>query len=119
MKTIVYSNLAKYNKEFNLFNADVVPKTSIRIYGHKSNGFSAPVKIFDKTFRIGDVAKHGCYNLTYTGKIVAITPKTVVVERSDIGRCNRRFSIEDFIIQNYNFDLAEIDRRNSDTMQRI
>lgn len=61
-------------------SADVEPGVSIRIYGTYPNHVGGP-KPFDKTFRLGDRCEYDSYNLKYTGSIVSIGPKTVVVRR--------------------------------------
>lgn len=96
------------------FNADVDPKIAIRIFGIFINRV-APIH-FDQTFRIGDEVEHGSYNLVYTGKIMAIGPKTVTV--NDFGK-SVRMDLYDFINRNFDFDLEKVRKQNADTMMCI
>ena len=60
-------------------SADVEPGVSIRIYGEYPNHVDGP-KPFDQTFRLSDSCEYDSYNLKYTGTIVGIGPKSVVVD---------------------------------------
>lgn len=71
------------------------------------------------SFEVGDEAEHGSYNLIYTGKIVSITPKTVTVERKDIGCGNRRLKWNEFAWRNHDFDAAKVASYNSNEMMYI
>lgn len=99
------------------FNAEVVPGVSIRIFGVFTNRH-VPV-IFNKTFKIGDEVEHGSYNLIYTGKVIAIGPNSVTVERSDIGNKPMRMDLCAFIGRNWDFDAAKITRHNAEESQCI
>lgn len=48
-------------------------------------------------FKIGDIAEYDYYTLSYTGKIVSITEKTVTILLKNKTK-NRRFKIEDFAL---------------------
>ena len=56
----------------------------------------------EATYRVGDLAEFDSYNLSYLGRIVSITEKTVVIdtERSYESK-TRRLSVYDFCWRNY------------------
>lgn len=58
------------------------------------------------TLRIGGDAVYGSYNLTYTGKIISITDKTVTIDTGMNER--RRISLGDFCDRNWDFDAEKI-----------
>lgn len=88
-------------------SADIEPGVSIRIYGTYHDGDPKP---FDKTFRLGDSCEYDSYNLKYTGVIVSIGPKTVVV---DDNGTRRRLTLYDFTWRNWDFDAAAIADHNA------
>lgn len=53
----------------------------------------------DITCRIGDLAEYHSYNLSYIGRIVSITDKTVTIKDSDE---TRRLKLDEFCWRNYN-----------------
>ena len=65
-------------------------------------------------FKIGDSAVYDSYNLTYTGTIEAIGPKTVTI-RNTFGKLTR-LSIYEFNWRNKDFDAAKIFDRNAEMM---
>lgn len=74
--------------------------------------------LYVNVFHVGDVATYGGYNLTYMGRITAITAKTVSVV-AYAGTCNEkthRLSIERFEQMNWDFDAAEASERNANWM---
>ncbi len=95
-----------------VMNADIERGQSIRIHGFRNR------KPYDKTFVIGDTAEYGSYNLSYTGKIVSITEKTVTIEEPYNYNPPRRhrLKLREFSWRNYDFDAAETARRNSEAM---
>ena len=95
-------------------NAEIVPGSSIRLHGIDRLRSIEPTP-YDRTFKIGDQAEHGSYNMSYYGPIVAITAKSVTI-RSDVDGRNRRLSLAEFSRRNWNFDLSAAQRRNSDWM---
>ncbi len=74
---------------------------------------------FDLTFRVGDTAVYGSYNLTYTGRITSIGPKTVTVQHYEGSREVTRLSLVKFISRNWNFDRARIERENAIESQAL
>lgn len=97
--------------------ADIVRGKSIRIYGCEYAGTSHE-RPFDHTFEMGGVAVYGGYNLTYTGTVVSITEKTVIIEEEHSSR-RHNMDLAKFLSWNRHFNLAEISARNADTMQHI
>lgn len=95
--------------------AIVMPGYYIRIYGQEWNHRNAPVD-FDRTFNIGDTVEYDSYNLKYTGKILAIGPQTITIERKDTGRSPCRLSIYSFSLRNWDFDAQKIAKDNFETM---
>jgi len=72
--------------------------------------------IVTKTFRIGDRAEVGSYNLIYTGIVRKITAKTITIVEHE-GTSNEkvyRMSIYNFAWRNWDFDAAEAAKRNAD-----
>jgi len=94
---------------YTTFTVETVKNKSITVTreGHEPN-----------TFLIGDAAEYDSWNLSYYGEIVSITDKTVTINPR-YGERKRRLSLESFAWRNYNFDLDETVRQNSDTMNYI
>ena len=80
----------------------------------KLDGHGAPSQ--PRTFRVGDTAIEGAYNMTYLGKITHIGPKTVTVVG---GHKTRRFDHGRFAVGHWNFDLATVLGDNATTLQHI
>lgn len=95
--------------------AQVTPGEMIRLFGTTTYHVT-DIAHHDRTFKVGDIAVYGGYNLVYTGLIVAITPKTVTIESHGT---KHRLSLEKFEWQNYNFDEEETQKQNAATMQHI
>ena len=118
-----------------IYNADVEPRQSIRLYGEcqdrcryikqvDANGVTtyhqeSYAQPFDLTFRVGDRAVYGSYNLTYTGKIVAIGPKTVTIDAHGTGERQHRLSLYDFAWRNWDYNAEKIAHDNSVEMECI
>ena len=111
-----------------IYHADIIPGESIRLWGWNSNNQRAshnPVngryrpfwKWFSHTFRLGDWAEYDSYNFNYTGKIVAIGPKSVTIEGD--GARKHRLTLYEFAWRNWDLDLDRIAKNNSDTAQCI
>jgi hypothetical protein len=92
-------------------NADIEPKKSIRLYGFEKN-YVRPHD-YDITFKVGDTAIYGSYNLVYTGEIIAIGEKTVKI-REDRGTKVHSLDIATFSDKNRGYDAEKIFKRNSE-----
>jgi hypothetical protein len=100
-------------------HADVIVGVSIRLHGVDPSKYEP--RPHDITFRVGDTAVHGSYNLIYTGTIVAIGKATVTIEE-EVGSSQRqrhRLNLFDFNFRNHDFNRAEIARHNDDTLRCI
>lgn len=62
-------------------------------------------------FMIGDIAEYDSYNLSYLGKIVGITEKTISI-LPEVGGTKRMLKIGDFCNRNYNFNLEKVKADN-------
>lgn len=98
--------------EFHIYNAEVIPGESIRIFGTDSNNAEYKPVPFDITFRVGDLVVYDSYNFEYLGKILQISPKTILIDASGTGRGNTRLNLWRFSWYNHDFDLEEIRDRN-------
>lgn len=74
---------------------------------------------FDLTFKVGDLAEHDSYNLTYTGRIKSITAKTVSIVDDCIDSRVRRLSLYQFAWRNWDFNAAKVAKDNADMMQTL
>ncbi len=93
-------------------HVDIVPRQSIRLYGHDWTGNRQEKMPYDITFKIGDKAEYNSYNLHYVGVIEGISEKRVRI-RDDCGRIHQ-LEIADFSWRNRNFDLAKLEKTNSE-----
>ena len=101
--------------------AEVVKGKSIRLFGAKRRpapGEKAGAVLYENKFEIGDTVEYDSFNLSYTGKIVSITAKTVTIQ-PPLNDKKRRLKIDTFQWRNWNFDAAETARKNSETMMYI
>jgi hypothetical protein len=94
-------------------NAEVTVGESIRIWGEMSK------RPYEQTFKVGDVAVYGSYNLIYTGTIVSIGAKTVAVRHYEGDTTVTQMDINTFCNRNWDYDAARIADRNADTMMYI
>jgi hypothetical protein len=99
-----------------VYNVEIEKGKSIRIFGIATN--RREPKPYDKTFKIGDWAEYGSYNLRYIGQIVSIGEKTVTIQHEH-GTERSRLKIAEFCWRNYDFDLEEVRRHNSNELQYI
>lgn len=102
------------NMRGHAYHADVLPKKSIRLHGFEHNHVSPHA--YDITFKVGDVAVYGGYNLTYTGTIVSIGEKTVKIAHD--GR-STVLKFDDFAFWNRDFDAKRIAKENSEELMCI
>jgi hypothetical protein len=70
------------------------------------------VIVSDVTFKVGDTAEWGSYNLRYLGTIVSITPRSVVIDRGPCYSQKVRLKHEQFAWRNEGFDLEKVRREN-------
>lgn len=69
------------------------------------------------TYRVGDEAVYDSYNLSYTGTIMSISPKTITVQKSHSTRTTR-MTHDKFV--NYNDQpMSEVYARNAETSRFI
>ncbi len=101
-----------------IYCAEITPKKSVRIYGVYGNTLKDGGIKFDKTFKLGDIAVYDSYNLTYTGEIVGIGPKSVSI-RPYPNSGAKRLDLNTFCWRNWNLDLEKIAYQNSETMMTI
>ncbi len=66
------------------------------------------------TLNVNDCAEYDSFNLSYIGKITAITEKTVTIQ-PDYGERSRRLILSDFCNRNWDFDLEKKNKENSQT----
>jgi hypothetical protein len=97
----------------------------IRVEGKGKNAKLDVLKMNDTTkqveycqsFKVGDTAEHGSYNLKYMGTITAITEKTVTVtdfvNKFD-GRVHR-MDMHTFCWRNHDLNVAENIKQNQET----
>ena len=83
-------------------------RRSIRIYGFEVR-FQRSPRWFDRVFRVGQEVTYDSYNLTYTGTLRSIGPKTVTVED---GSTRRRLELHEFIWRNWDLDLEKVKHDN-------
>ncbi len=101
------------------YNVEIVPKKSIRLFGICRNNQNYEPIPFDITFKIGDQAEYDSYNFSYTGEILAISPKTILIDASSTGRGNMRLKWHQFVWRNYKFDMEKITKRNNEVHREI
>jgi hypothetical protein len=101
-----------------VFNADILPGHSIRIFGVMTNHVNGPQN-FDKVFKLGDQAEYDSFNLIYTGKIVRIGPKTVTIKHYDHSDTVTQLDVHWFADKNWDFDADKIAKHNSEESQYL
>lgn len=78
---------------------------------------------FDKTFKVGEMAEYGSYNLHYYGPIVSVSTKTVVIaeRHANTGTAPKRHRLDlnEFIWRNDAFVLSEVQAMNAETSMYI
>ena len=93
------------------YSVDVTKGQSITVVRNDRNS--------TRTFKIGDMAEYDSWNLSYYGKIVSITDKTVTIEEKHFDTKKRRLKLDHFAWRNWNFDLNKTIADNHDTMMYI
>jgi hypothetical protein len=71
-----------------------------------------------KRFGMGDIAEYDSYNLSYIGKIIGITDKTITIEEQYNDKVHR-LKLVDFCWRNWDFDLEKINKSNAETSMCI
>lgn len=99
-----------------IFNARIRPGESIQLTGKFFN-FVKPLE-YNITFKIGDSAIWGSYNLSYIGKITAIGEKTITIQHRGSKEVTR-LDLGKFANYNFNFDLAKVEADNAIESQYI
>lgn len=96
---------------YDLMVVTVTAGESVRIVrldlGHTSTGVTV------REFKVGDEAEFDSYNLSYFGKILSVTAKTVVVDKRRNAGETARMSIAAFAERNHDFDPAAARKRNA------
>ncbi len=73
---------------------------------------------YERVFEVGATVEYDSYNLSYTGTIVGIGPKTVTIDKGrNSGRA--RLKLATFHWRNWNFDAEETARKNSEMMMTL
>jgi hypothetical protein len=93
-----------------LYDVEIEKGKSIRLTGIAS--CYREERPFDITFKIGDTAEYDSYNLTYVGKIISITEKTVTIEHGRYQVERSRLTLAEFAWRNFNFDAERIAKEN-------
>jgi hypothetical protein len=104
----------------------VVPGKSITLIGTKTESKSTRgvdgrytheiVEVpYVKTYRIGDLAEHSSWNLSYYGEIKAIGAKTVTIDKGH-REGTARLDLEVFAMRNSRFDAEKAWKHNSEWM---
>ena len=112
MEPVIVDGLGSFGVDT---KAIVTPKKSIQLVSKSKD------KNWDLTFKIGDKAEYGSYNLHYIGTIVAIGPKTVTIAAYP-GTYNERkhqLKLSQFAWRNYKFNLEELQARNAETRMSL
>jgi hypothetical protein len=101
-----------------VYNADVLPGHSIRIYGTMTNHVKGPQE-FDKVFKVGDRAEYNSWNLIYVGTITKIGEKTVTIKHYDHSAEVTMLDLFSFADKNWDFDAIRIQKHNSEESQYL
>lgn len=89
------------------YAVDINPGKSITIY---RNGQA------QTSFRLGDTAEFDSFNLSYTGRITGISPKTIVIEQYGT---RHKLNLYEFCWRNWDFDAVKTAARNAEEMMYI
>lgn len=104
-------NIVEYVSGARRYKATLVPGKHIIVEFFRDDQFVSMRK-----FEVGDVAEYDSYNLHYTAPIVSIGKSTVTFNVYD---SKKRIKAESFAWRNWDFNAAEIARRNADISQSI
>jgi len=103
-------------------HAEIIPGESIRLFGAEAQWYRYPTSDgYSQTFKLGDQAVYGSYNLTYVGVITGVSAARITVTEGHGGRNPRNhcLSIYEFNWRNRHFDLQDIQEQNARMMQSI
>lgn len=103
---------------FESLNCSIEPRKAITISGIYKNRIDGPIA-FNKTFKVGDVAVYGSYNLIYTGIITAIGEKTVTIQHYKNSTDKSRLNLYRFSWRNWDFDHDRIEAYNVESLGYI
>lgn len=113
MTKVITQDIKGYGLD--VFRVMVMPGKAGAIAIAKINGYQSdtakPV-----AFKVGDTCVVGSYNLIYTGPILGITEKNVIVTRH--GR-KAHMKIEDFVFRNWDYNAKRIADENHETSMSI
>ena len=111
---------------------DVPAKATEYYVAHTGKGKTAGISIYEdikgtithrRDFKVGDVAEHNSYNLSYFGIILAITEKTVTISEHVSNNHPRqkknRLTLEEFCWRNKNFDHDKAAAENAITSMSL
>jgi hypothetical protein len=105
-------NIVEYVSGLRKYRVTLVPGAYVVVEYFKNDQF-----VSMKRFEVGDEVEYDSFNLSYTGPILAIGPKTVTVESTFRGK--KRLKAEEFGWRYWNFKAAETARRNAETSKSI
>lgn len=88
-------------------------KAEIHSYHYRTNQLEAII-----TFNIGDIAEYDSYNLKYTGVIKQITDKGVTIQKPHGSNCTR-LKWDSFCLRNWDFNIEDVARHNSEVSMYI
>jgi len=112
MKDVIFHQVEWHaNKNFHVY---VHPKNRIEVHTRNGAGETLDVKVFHQ----GDIAEYDSYNLRYTGQIVSITAKNVII-KPNYGSSTKRLDVRNFAWRNHDFDLDKVSRENYETSMYI
>ena len=116
----IYGKVHQGEETTNTYNAELVPRKRIRIYGTYRNHINGPQE-FDRVFKMGDWAEYDSYNLKYTGKIVGIGKKTVTILSYPEGNSGKRHQLDlhTFCYRNWDYNAEKIAKDNAETSMYI
>jgi hypothetical protein len=101
-----FHKLEVHRESFGLVAGGVVLIVSRRVIAQQQHEW------IELTYREGDEAAHGAYNLVYTGTITSISPKTITIEDRH-GDKTRRLKHSEFLWRN-DRPIHEAHKRNSE-----
>jgi hypothetical protein len=93
----------------------VKPAQGIEVHTYKNDQL-----VSVRSFKVGDHAEYDSFNLKYTGPIMGITAKSVIVRKGSYQDAKtKRMKFEEFAWRNWDFDLEKVSRENWETSMYI